>query len=434
MQNKQQIFQYLHGHISQPFRGCKGGFSEPVAQAYHSRSAVAATGGKPCPGTFPHPLPEQRYPVRPSTENRQRLDTWQQNHNLTHISGFENAISESRAETAGDGFLSAIRLGAFMTTEPPECIRHAYAPDAGATAETAGIGAIGPPPRHAGFPERTRPIGIFVALASLSLHTQVMFAAAADGRQTPALEDPQVISARERVSLRGDVPGAAFPDIQAKADRIWRRIASRLHLGADHPPPSVHFHPFDRKAQPDAWTGWQKDWLRSHPLIWSDWKALVGSTGSDEVSPDWIDSEIDRVMPFPSSFLAFHYTDTNQIQMNPSRTFRASLRFDQQGQLYDSDGRGYYSMAHEMVHYGLELKGIVSTKLHHCLMLYTSGESEERSLMEAVAGFLVESEIIAISAGILGLRNERLFAPCSELTAEERHQVERDHAWIQRRP
>lgn len=230
------------------------------------------------------------------------------------------------------------------------------------------------------------------------------------------------------VALSGDVPLDYFPDIQSKSDTIWSHLEKRLSLRGDQPAPVVHFSLFDRGTQSPAWTAWQKSWTRSHPVIWSDWTALRSQGERIEISRQWIDENIDEIFPFPKTFLAFHYDGTNRIQINPKRTFLASVQLDPYGIRQDLDGRGYYTEAHEMLHYALELKGVVPTKLHHCLMLYRPPEGDTPAILEQIMDFLVQEKMLAASARYRGLSSERSFAPCAKLTADELAEVDQFHA------
>ncbi len=224
------------------------------------------------------------------------------------------------------------------------------------------------------------------------------------------------------VTLRGDVPVDDIPDIQQRSNEIWSYLARHLDLQGHARLPIIHFDPFDRNVQSPDWTAWQKEWTRTHPVIWRDWTALRSTNvhaasgipenvsrwpherfphpaplpegdkerathdfhahTRTEISDQWIESNIDEIFPFPGNFLAFHYDGTNRIQINPNRTFRSSIQIDPYGVRRDLDGYGYYSVGHEMLHYALEIKGIVPTKLHHCLMLYAFEDHDTPGLME----------------------------------------------------
>ena len=229
----------------------------------------------------------------------------------------------------------------------------------------------------------------------------------------------------QHVKLLGDVPFDGFPHIEDRSDEIWAFLTQRLELPAQDPAPVIYFYPFDRALQSADWTAWQKAWTRTHSTIWRDWTALRMTGSTEEISQQWIDSNIDEIFPFPDNFLAFHYDGTNRIQINPDRTFRASIQNDPYGVRRNLDGYGYYSASHEMLHYALELKGVVPTKLHHCLFLHTGEARETRGLMEEVADFLVDEGIVAPIARHRGLHSESMLAPCDRLTPDEKRQVER---------
>ena len=268
-------------------------------------------------------------------------------------------------------------------------------------------------------PERRRPqpwpgLILFVMMA-LAGHA---------GAETGKLNRPQ------HVKLLGDVPLVGFPDIEDQSNKIWAFLTHRLDLPADDAAPVIYFDPFDRDVQSADWTAWQKAWTRTHPTIWRDWTALRLAGSTAEISQQWIDSNIDEIFPFPNNFLAFHYDGTNRIQINPNRTFRASIQYDPYGVRRNLDGYGYYSASHEMLHYALELKGVVPTKLHHCLFLHAGETPGTPGLMEEIADFLVDEGIVASISRHRGLRSEHLLAPCERLTADEVRQVERFRAQL----
>ncbi|MGB5736850.1 MAG: hypothetical protein WBM40_20655, partial [Thiohalocapsa sp.] len=259
--------------------------------------------------------------------------------------------------------------------------------------------------------------------------------AARAGRAQPAV--PTALDLQHAVILSGDVPLDDFPTLQQTADAIWAHLTHRVGIASHHPPPVIHFRPFDKAMQSDDWTTWQMDWTRTHPVIWRDWTALKAKgTSKDipldgEVSQGWIDDHIAEIFPFPKTFLAFHYDGTNRIQINPERTFLASVQLDPYGIRRDFDGRGYYSLAHEMLHYALELRGVVPTKLHHCLMVFQPADDDGVAMMEEVADYLVDSGTMASIARHRGLQSERAFSPCAALTDAERGAVDGFYAQLQ---
>jgi hypothetical protein len=238
------------------------------------------------------------------------------------------------------------------------------------------------------------------------------------------------------VALRGQIPVDDYPAIQSKSDRIWFYLRRRFALSDLTPAPTVQFQPFDLAAQSPDWSAWQKDWIRTHPTIWRDWSAMQPARSAADTSAEWIDSHIDSVFPFPKNFIAFHYDGTNQIQIDPLRGFRDSMQVFVDGERRDRNGRGFYSLGHEMLHYALELRGVSQKKLHHCLMLYTDDDSGDApavtsalmpalmpALMEEVANHLVDEHIIAPVARLRGLRTEQSLRPCARLSDDELAQV-----------
>ncbi len=226
------------------------------------------------------------------------------------------------------------------------------------------------------------------------------------------------------VLLGGDIPAPDTHPIQSTADAIWSYIATRFGLTPSLAPPQIYFQGFDRAMQSPEWTAWQKQWTRLHPDIWRDWIRLTAGGAETEVTDEWIGAHIDQVFPFPSTFLAFHYDGTNRIQMNPERTFGPDNYLDPAGIRRNLAAYGYYTMAHEMLHYALEARGIVPTRLHHCLYLRVRPGSNDRPIVEELADHLVERGFIPAYVRQMGLRNERYFNPCAALSPSDIKQVE----------
>jgi len=231
-------------------------------------------------------------------------------------------------------------------------------------------------------------------------------------------------SARSVVSLNGDVPLRYAPDIQEKADAIWSYLVRKVRLAPGTASPYIYFHRFDKATQSRKWTAWQTEWTRLHPGIWRDWTKLTRKGTEVEITDEWIRANIQVIFPFPSTFLAFHYDGTNRIQINPSRTFGASVQNDPYGVMRDLSGQGYYSMGHEMLHYALEAKGIGPTRLHHCLFIHAVPGDAAKPIMEEVADYLVDQKMVSVTAKLTGLRSERYFDPCHSLTRAELSRVE----------
>ncbi len=241
--------------------------------------------------------------------------------------------------------------------------------------------------------------------------------AAAANEPSPSIESES--RAGVQVTLRGQVPVNDYPAIQAKSDLIWVFLTNRFSLESLTPAPTVQFEPFDLAGQSRAWSAWQKDWIRTHPAIWHDWSAMQPAQSGTDVSMEWIDSHIDSVFPFPKHFLAFHYDDSNRIQIDPQRTFIEPMQVFLDGERRGRSGQGFYSLGHEMLHYALELRAVDPKRLHHCLMLYTHGDDDAPALMQELADHLVEHEIIAPIARLRGLRTEHSLRPCARLTDDE---------------
>ncbi len=223
--------------------------------------------------------------------------------------------------------------------------------------------------------------------------------------------------------LNGKVPLAQFPDIQEKANRIWQYLSHLIGKEVLPLPPEINFYEFSKADQSLDFSKWQKSWLHDNLDIWNDWTKLTNKGQDIKIDQRWVNANIDRVFPFPETFLAFHYDGTNRIQMNPKRTMMSSVQGDASGKATDLLGAGYYIMAHEMLHYALEQKGIVPTKLHHCLYV-SDGRGSNSSLMDQVSDYLIAQKITSPMIKITNLRTEKSFNPCAGLSEQERGQVQ----------
>lgn len=233
----------------------------------------------------------------------------------------------------------------------------------------------------------------------------------------------QAIWAAE-VPLRGNVPNMEIRGLQAKLNRVWDH-QSHNYLPADllqqTPPPEIHFYQFDRAQESQEFVQWQREWVINNKQIWLDWTQLNGIS-PDQVTQEWIRANVDQIFPFPKTFLAFHYDGTNKIQINPDRTFLAYYVNSPEGIKTDYVGFGFYSAAHEMLHYILDTKKVPG-RLHHCM--FVSNRGEQTPVMQELADYLVSESISSELVKRIGWESEQGLQPCSQLSAPDQAEAAR---------
>lgn len=221
------------------------------------------------------------------------------------------------------------------------------------------------------------------------------------------------------VVMDGDVPTYASPGLQQKLDQIWEHERAR-YLVQSPVPPEIHFYEFDRQSEPVSFQEWQNKWLVDHIDPWHDW-AVLNNMSLKVLTPDWIKNHVDSVFPFKSDFRALHYEDTNQIQLSPKETFLLYYVVGPYGNKEEHMGYGYYSSAHEMLHYVFAQRGIPE-KLHHCLFVSPQPKVGKSPIQEAV-DYLIEQNISSPMINRVSVIVEESFSPCDQLSDAERAQV-----------
>jgi hypothetical protein len=221
----------------------------------------------------------------------------------------------------------------------------------------------------------------------------------------------RVLAAEPPRIIRGQLPEYSYPDLESKVGRIWEFAQTNVGVRGPLEPPIVYFCSFSPKAAAPEWQEWQRKWVSAHPEIWDDWRrnnpgSAIPADGN----------------PFPEHFFAFHYDGTNRIQVNPHRTFLPFYVNAPDGTKQDYTGAGYYSTGHELHHYALESLGVPGP-LHHCLFIKDRPRGR-KSMMEALADFLVEQNISASIIYHMGLNWERKLDPCARLSPEMLREVE----------
>ena len=208
------------------------------------------------------------------------------------------------------------------------------------------------------------------------------------------------------VILKGDVPSFEFPHLQQQSDSIWSFIKETINI-SNIAPPIIYFSSFDKKSQDEKLTSWQMQWASKNPFIWIEYiryKKLNSST----ITPEWIEEFLKNSYPFPKHFIAFHYDNTNYIQINPKRAFLSLYQNDPYGVKKDMAGLGFYIMGHEMLHYAFQEKNIFSQnqKIHHCLFILPLLPNK-KSVLEALSDYLIARQFSFSAIKMLGLQSEK---------------------------
>ncbi|MDE0118474.1 MAG: hypothetical protein OXM55_00505 [Bdellovibrionales bacterium] len=203
------------------------------------------------------------------------------------------------------------------------------------------------------------------------------------------------------VTLRGDVPFFEFPHLQEQSNSIWAFIKRTVNLPPEVPSPVIYFFPFEKQKQDQQLTAWQRQWIENNPLIWTEYIRHEKNSPST-ITPEWI-----------ANFLAYHYDNTNYIQINPKRTFLSYYQNDPYGVKRDYVGLGFYIMGHEMLHYAFQEKKIFPAENHHCLFTLPL-LPDQQNVLGALSRFLIENEISSSSIELLGLKKDQDFQPCRD--------------------
>lgn len=225
--------------------------------------------------------------------------------------------------------------------------------------------------------------------------------------------NPSVV--RGEPEIHGQDLTRDFPELGERASMVWDFVQQLVALQGLVEAPYIYIAPFELESQSKEWTKWQRSWIRNHPEIWVDYIKTQKEIDTPERLQQWARENGDDIFPFPKVFLAFHYDGTNRIQINPFRTFYAHYVNDPYGIKRDFVGSGYYSTGHEMLHYALEVKGILPTRLHHCIFVKELPNGKP-ALLDQLAEFLINTEISAPIIELMGPGGERKAAPCSRLS------------------
>jgi hypothetical protein len=201
-------------------------------------------------------------------------------------------------------------------------------------------------------------------------------------------------TAQAQVVMQGNVPSLELPGLQAKIDKVWQYESKTYFGNGTLAPPALYFSRFTIEDETPEW----EDWL----------------------TKDWIQAHLEAIQSFPLTVLAFHYANTNKIQINPNTTFLRFYQNNPYGMKEDTVGYGYYIASHEMMHYVMENRGIPG-RLQDCLFI--SNKPNGTSLMSDMAEYLINEKISGFLIRTVGVQAEKGIAPCEALTADEREQV-----------
>ncbi len=204
----------------------------------------------------------------------------------------------------------------------------------------------------------------------------------------------------EEVILKGNIPYFEFPKLKAQANLIWNFIKISLNLPNSIQPPYIYFSPFNKDKQDKDFTDWQTKWILNNKYIWEEYYRYSNNFDSD--------------FPFPKNFIAFHYDNTNYIQIDPKRSFLLYYQNNPYGVKEDLVGIGFYIMAHEMLHYAFQEKKILPTKNHHCLFIHPLS-SHNKSILGVLSDFLIINKLSSPIIKVLGLKKEELLLPCNDI-------------------
>lgn len=224
------------------------------------------------------------------------------------------------------------------------------------------------------------------------------------------------IASHADVTLVGKVPNFEYPKMQQIANQIWNYENSRYLNGMQSLAPEIHFFAFERSQESADWVAWQNDWIRQNPSVWVEW-AQAGGHVPLPVTSEWVEQNINAVFPFPKQFQALHYQNTNKIQINAERTFLPFYVNNGMGIKSDTMGMGYYTMAHEMMHYTLQSMNIPEN-LHHCLFVLP-GPKGETSLIEETVQTMINMGVVSKMVLPMGAKKEQEMHPCERLSAED---------------
>lgn len=231
----------------------------------------------------------------------------------------------------------------------------------------------------------------------------------------------QASLAHAGATVHGNAPLAQYPRLEAKIDETWQYQKGKYLGGRSVPDPEIYFFSFVRAEESPEWVEWQNGWIGENPQIWLDWTKVSGKSVPAVVTKEWLAQHPD-LFPFPKTFRAFHYDGTNRIQIDPQTTFLPFYVNDPYGVKSDQIGFGFYTAAHELMHYTLERRGIPG-RVHHCL--FVAPREGKLTLMQDAAQFLVDRKISNPYVRFMGADKEQDFGPCSALTPDEKALVGR---------
>ena len=214
---------------------------------------------------------------------------------------------------------------------------------------------------------------------------------------------------KDSVVLKGNVPVFEYPQLYTQSESIWFFIKNILKLPKETAPPVIYFFPFNKKIQDQELTDLQEKWILKNPFIWTEYIYYNKNNSSEKIKEFFT-----KKLPFPKSFIAFHYDNTNYIQINPQRAFLPYYQNDPYGVKKDLLGLGFYIMGHEMLHYAFQEKEILPSRNHHCLFTLPLLPNEQ-NVLEALSDFLIAHKYSSSLIKILGPKKEKRLMPCQNI-------------------
>jgi hypothetical protein len=127
---------------------------------------------------------------------------------------------------------------------------------------------------------------------------------------------------------------------QDEVEEIWKLVCNLTHTSLTFPPPRIYFETFNPSRMDTTWLAWQKEWMKKAKL---------------------------DAYPRGDTYEGFFYTGTSVIQIDPNFFIKNDKDHLDPRTKEDARREGKRIIAHEMLHYIFEQKG-VPPYLHHCIM------------------------------------------------------------------
>lgn len=144
-------------------------------------------------------------------------------------------------------------------------------------------------------------------------------------------------------------------DIHSKEiDELWRFVRHITNTQPDLPPPQIYFVTSDPARMDPEWSAWLNGWIKE-----------VGFDG----------------YPWGETYDASFYTGTTIIQVDPNLFLLDRFFYEDSRRKARNEAKEI--IAHEMLHYIFENKGLFSSRyIHHCVMYKALYEQQIREYIE----------------------------------------------------